>query len=274
MRIAFVGCGAAGRPLGLAWHRAGHEIGAVLARTSAADAVREMGAGEAGGSLEDADVVVFATPDDVLEEAAAAHRLTGTQVALLLSGERPSTVLQPTGARTASLHPLRAFADLETSVVSLPQTFFFVEGEAADVAEELARDLGGQVARISTGSKTLYHAGAAVASNFTVTLLALARDLLVRAGVDEDLALDALVRLARGSVDNVAKVGIPTALTGPAARGDVAVVARHLASLDAGQRELYCSLLSATLPVARAKGGLSPDAEQALRLLLPCRPDR
>ncbi|MHC4930962.1 MAG: Rossmann-like and DUF2520 domain-containing protein [Planctomycetota bacterium] len=274
MRIAFVGCGAAGRPLAIAWSRAGHRIGAVLARSSAEETVRILGAGEPGGSLESADVVVFATPDDVLEEVAAAHPLASGQVALHLSGERPSTVLESTGARTASLHPLRAFADLESSVAALESTFFFVEGEAVEVAEDLARDLGGSVARIATESKTLYHAGAAIASNYTVTLLALARELFVRAGVDEKAALEALVQLARGSVDNVASVGLPKGLTGPAARGDVSVIARHLAALDVGSRELYCSLLGATLPIARAKGGLSESAEQALRLLLPCKPTR
>jgi len=274
MRIAFVGCGAAGRPLGIAWLRAGHRIGAVLARSSAEEAARVLGAGEPGGSLAGADVVVFATPDDVLEEVAAAYPLAPGQVALHLSGERPSTVLEPTGARTASLHPLRAFADLESSLAALESTFFFVEGEAVEVAEELARDLGGKVARIATESKTLYHAGAAIASNYTVTLLALARELFVRAGVDGEAALEALVQLARGSVENVSSVGIPKGLTGPAARGDVAVIARHLAALDVNGRELYCALLGATLPIARAKGGLSESAEQTLRLLLPSKPAR
>ena len=108
MRIAFVGCGSAGRPLGVAWARAGHEIGAVVCRTSAADAVAVLGQGTPGGDLTDADVVVFATPDDVLAAAAKEHTLRAEQVALHLSGAHASTILAPTGARTASLHPLRA----------------------------------------------------------------------------------------------------------------------------------------------------------------------
>jgi predicted short-subunit dehydrogenase-like oxidoreductase (DUF2520 family) len=265
MRIAFVGCGAAGRPLGIAWRRAGHGIGAVLARRSAKDAVRALGAGVPGGSLDDAAVVVFATPDDALAEAARAHPLRAGQVAIHLSGAHPSTILAPTGARTAGLHPLRAFADLDAD---FSRTWCFVEGEATDVAERLARDLGAKVARIATERKALYHAAAAIASNYTVTLLAVARDLFREAGVEEAHALEALVQLVRGAVDNVGRVGLPKGLTGPAARGDVDVIRAHLDALEGERRELYARLLEATLPLARAKGGLSREAEKDLRALL------
>lgn len=268
MRIAFVGCGAAGRALAVAWRRKGHAIGAVHARTSAAAAVKAIGAGVPDGPLDDADVVVFGTPDDAIAEAAKRHRLKPKQVALHLSGAHPSTLLAPTGARTASLHPLCAFADLEAALAALPRAFCFVEGEACDVAEKLARDLTPHVARLETGKKILYHAGAAIASNYTVTLLALARDLFVEAGVREGTALEALVELVRGSLDNVAKVGIPKGLTGPAARGDVDLVRRHVEALDPATRTLYLALLEATLPIARAKGGLSAEAESALRRVL------
>ncbi len=268
MRIAFVGCGAAGRALAVAWRRKGHAIGAVHARRSAAEVVKVIGAGVPNGPLDDADVVVFGTPDDALAEVAKRHRLAPKQVALHLSGAHPSTVLAPTGARTASLHPLCAFADLEAALAALPRAFCFVEGEAADVAEKLARELTPHVARLDTGKKILYHAGAAIASNYTVTLLAVARDLLVEAGVPAGVALDALVALVRGSLDNVEKVGIPQALTGPVARGDVDLVRRHIEALDGPVRALYVALLEATLPLARARGTLSAQAEASLRRVL------
>ena len=92
MRIAFVGCGAAGRPLGAAWRGKGHSIGAVRTRSTAADAVGVMGEGTPGGSLADADVVVFATPDDALAGVAREHALSATQVALRLWEKTEPTV--------------------------------------------------------------------------------------------------------------------------------------------------------------------------------------
>jgi len=225
-----------------------------------------LGQGTPSGSLDDAGVVVFATPDDTLAEAAAAHPLRTDQVALHLSGAHPSTVLEPTGAKTASLHPLRAFADVEGALAALPQTWFFVEGDP--VAEQLAEDLGGHVARISSRAKLRYHAGATIASNYLVTLLSTARDLFVDAGVEPDAALAALVALARGAVDNVGSVGLPQALTGPAARGDEELVRRHVDALSGETRDLYLALLGATIPIARAKGSLGGDAEKALRAML------
>jgi len=267
VEIAFVGCGAAGRPLAAAWRRAGHTIGAVHARSRAAEAVRVIGGGTPGGDVRTADVVVFATPDDMLATVAARIRLGREQVALHLSGAYASTVLQPTGARTASLHPLRAFADFEGALAALPETWFFVEGEAAAVAEQLVGDLGAPCARIDTAKKASYHAAAAIASNYCVTLLALARDLFVDAGVADDEALAALVALAGGAVENVGRVGLPDALTGPAARGDVEVIEGHLAALPPAAGAIYRALLGATLPVARARGGLTAEAEDRLRRL-------
>ena len=271
MKLAFIGCGAAGRPMAIAWREAGHELGAIVCRTPAtsAEAARAIGGGTPGGDPRDADVVVFATPDDSIASAAAAHALRADQVALHLSGAHPSTLLAPTGARVASLHPLCAFASA-TAEIRLSETHFFVEGGAGavEVAEQLARDVGPHVARIQTANKLLYHAGAAIASNYVVTLLAIARELFGDAGVEPEPALAALTQLARGAVDNVGRVGLPAALTGPAARGDVELVSAHLDVLGGELRALYQHLLTATLPLAYAKGGAGAEALKAMRALV------
>lgn len=267
MRIGFVGCGAAGRALAVAWSRAGHQIGSIVTRGSSKEAVAAIGAGLADGSSHDDDVVVFATPDDALAGAAAQHRLTPGHVALHLSASHPSTILEPTGAKTAGLHPLRAFADLEAAVSSLPGTYFFVEGEAADVAEQLARDIGGIPSRVATDQKTLYHVGATLAANYSVTLLARACRLFGQAGVDEATAQAALLRLARGALDNVEASGLARGLTGPVARGETQLVGQHLLAVDDETRALLARLIEATIPLAEEKGTLSPDAAAELRRL-------
>ena len=268
MRIGFVGCGAAGRALAVAWRRAGHEIGSIVTRNSSNEAVAAIGAGAADGPFDDDDVVVFATPDDALAGVATDHRLTSGHVALHLSASHPSTILDPTGAKTAGLHPLRAFADLETAVASLPGTYFFVEGEAADVAEQLARDVGGIPSRIATGQKTLYHAGATLAANYTVALLARACRLFGEAGVEKATAQAALLRLARGALDNVEQSGLAHGLTGPVARGETRLVEQHLLAVDDETRALLARLIEAAIPLAEEKGTLSPEAAAALRRLL------
>lgn len=261
MKIAFVGCGAAGRALARLWLRAGHEIGAIQNRSTSADAVVAIGAGTADGSLDDADVVVFATPDDALSKAASDIALRPDQVAIHLSGALPSTVLQPTGARVASLHPLRAFASID---VDMSGTWCFVEGDV--IAEQLARDLGAEVARIETDRKLLYHAGAAIASNYLVTLFDWARRCFRGAGIDaEDTEADAaILALMRGTLDNVAAKGAAEGLTGPIARGDLDVIQGHLAALPEAEKPLYCALLEATIPLGLVRGTLDPKTAKKL----------
>ena len=61
----------------------------------------------------------------------------------------------------------------------------------------------------------------------------------------------------QSTLDNLACLGLPTALTGPIARGDVYTVRRHLAALGAKAPELvdiYRTLGRVTLRVARDKG--------------------
>ncbi|MGH2516448.1 MAG: Rossmann-like and DUF2520 domain-containing protein, partial [Ktedonobacterales bacterium] len=68
----------------------------------------------------------------------------------------------------------------------------------------------------------------------------------------------------------------PNALSGPIARGDVATAAAHLAWLDAqvarapeaaALRNAYIALAELTLPVALARGALTPADADVLRAL-------
>ena len=72
------------------------------------------------------------------------------------------------------------------------------------------------------------------------------------------------------SLSNIENVGIADALTGPIARGDAAVVERHLAEMESKTPELvtcYKLLGNKTIAVAREKGTLLPDAEILLKKL-------
>ena len=62
-----------------------------------------------------------------------------------------------------------------------------------------------------------------VASNHLVALLGQVE----RIAAEVDVPLDALIGLARGSLDNVAALGPADALTGPASRGDDETIERH-----------------------------------------------
>ena len=121
----------------------------------------------------------------------------------------------------------------------------------------LVLSLDGRPVPLDSASKALYHAAACAASNYLVTLVDYAACLMVKAGVPPDVAMPALLPLVAGTVENLETVGLPDALTGPIARGDVGTVKGHLAALQAAPGDLvrlYVALARKTVEVAAAEG--------------------
>ena len=83
-----------------------------------------------------------------------------------------------------------------------------------------------------------------------------------RAGVDGDEGLAALLPLVRSTLDSIESDGVPEALRGPIARGDVDTVALHLRALDDDQARLYAIIGAEALELSR--GGLDPSVYEAL----------
>jgi predicted short-subunit dehydrogenase-like oxidoreductase (DUF2520 family) len=92
----------------------------------------------------------------------------------------------------------------------------------------LARTLGLEPFQLADEKRAVYHAGAAIASNYLVTLRRAAGSLLESAGAPPE-ALDPLMRR---TIENGFE------LTGPIARGDWATVDAHVAAIRAERPEL------------------------------------
>ncbi len=169
--------------------------------------------------------------------ACAAYHMSGAL------GTDPLAPLAERGYMVGVLHPLQALADPLRGARLLRGSAFGVSGDAGAVAQarRLVRALGGRVLLVSPGRRPLYHAGAVFASNVVVAALAVARRILVGAGVPSEEAVEALLALARGSLENVEVLGLEGALTGPVVRGDVETVDLHLRALEPRDRSLYVS---------------------------------
>jgi predicted short-subunit dehydrogenase-like oxidoreductase (DUF2520 family) len=275
--VGFIGAGKVGTALASLFNARGVLVTAVSGRSPAGSLRMTLAAGldpdaamDRTETLRRSGIVFLTVPDDAIEplcrEIAEQGGWRPGQGVVHCSGALPSSVLQAAkdaGALTASFHPLQAFASLEAALHNMPGSAFALEGDPALVAElEILVDvLGGTAIRLDPGEKTLYHAAAAIASNYTVTLAALASDLLVRQGIapDANTALRYLLPLLRGTVENMEALGLPDALTGPLARGDAGTVARHLQALDnvaPDLADLYRHLARITLPLAQEKSNL------------------
>jgi len=74
----------------------------------------------------------------------------------------------------------------------------------------------------------------------------------VRAGLDAEAAQNVMTRLLAGAVANLQHTTPDEALTGPAARGDLGTIERHLAALagDPELQRLYRALADRAMKLA------------------------
>jgi predicted short-subunit dehydrogenase-like oxidoreductase (DUF2520 family) len=199
---------------------------------------------ERGIALESAapELVLLCVPDRAIAEVAAATPV-GPWIAHV-SGATPLDALDP-HTRRFGLHPLQSFSK-ERGPEQLDGVWGAVSADTEDarvIGRWLAETLGLLPFDLDDDKRAAYHAGAAVASNYLVTLRAAARSLLEAADVPPD-ALDPLIR-------GVMDTGFQ--LTGPIARGDWETVERHLAVIRAERpelEELYLVLAAATARIA------------------------
>ena len=270
--LNIVGAGRVGQTLGRLWASAGiFQLHAVLARTHerAQQACDFIGAGQACtdlGSLPAADVWLLSVPDSQIAPVALALATQATvsglpRPALVFhcSGAQASDQLAPLrqlGWDTASAHPLLSFAQPERALTQFDGTPCALEGDAAALKtlETVFSQIGGRCFALAAKDKLLYHAGAVFATNFLPVLQDLAEQLWQRSGMPEDLAQQMRSSLLHNAVNNIVALGPQAALTGPAARGDTALVARQqqaLAGWNPQVGEAYAALSQLAAQLAR-----------------------
>jgi predicted short-subunit dehydrogenase-like oxidoreductase (DUF2520 family) len=294
-RVGLVGAGSLGSSLGRALAARGARVVAVASRTPAravalAAQIPDCDAVATPAELvRRADTVFLAVPDDAIAAVAASIPWRAGHAGVHLSGAQglePLAVAAAAGARIAALHPLMTFpASMRAAPLpALLQRFagctWALEANdpaLADALADVVRALGGRIVALASEDRVPYHAAAVLASNDIVALLGAAVRLWEGFGVAPEDALAALLPLTRAAVESLSTSGLPAALTGPVARGDLGTVAAHLAWLDERAlaqadlvplRDAYVALARLALPLARAKGGLSPEAADRLRALL------
>ena len=178
---------------------------------------------------EDAELALLCVPDTAIRDVAS--RLSPGQVRWVAhtSGATSLAALDP-HERRFGLHPLQTFT-LSRGPEQLDGAFAAVtaeNGESRERGFELARLLGLEPFELADDARPLYHAGAAIASNYLVTLHRVASELFGAAGAPPE----ALAPLMRGRIET----GLE--LTGRCERGDWETVEAHRAAIRATRPEL------------------------------------
>jgi predicted short-subunit dehydrogenase-like oxidoreductase (DUF2520 family) len=148
------------------------------------------------------------------------------------SGALSSSVLAALAAigwKTASAHCILSFSSAMAAIEQFPGTACALEGdrEAVTSLNTAFESIGAQCFHIESDQKLLYHAAAVFATNFLPVLQTLAEDAWSASGVPTALLPGLRESLLRNAVANILRTGPMGALTGPAARGDRAAIARQ-----------------------------------------------
>lgn len=189
------------------------------------------------------ELVLLCVPDRAVQRVAAALPRSDARVVAHCAGSLGLEVLGD-HPRVASVHPLVSLPDAEVGADRLVGAWFAVSGDEA--VGEVVAALDGTPVSVASEKRSAYHAAAAVASNHLVALLAEVERVAAIAGVP----LDAYLGLVRGTVDNVAALGVHEALTGPAARGDWETVRAHLDAIGPSERDEYLAGLASAARLA------------------------
>jgi len=245
MDVSFIGSG------NLAWHlapaldNAGYVVREVYSRNPRhAEALT--------GRLYQADVkasldfstsksalFIIATSDDAIQEVAMNVVLPDDATLIHCSGSQPLSILQfAAAANTGVLYPLQTFS--KSKRVDFKNIPIFVESSSEESEKKLtamARAISEKTRKITSEERKALHVAAVFASNFPNHLLAIAKSILQANSLEFDL----LKPLIQETVSKGLAVGPEQAQTGPAVRGDLEVLDRHMEFLAEDEKvaEIY-----------------------------------
>src|SRR5260221_5282590 len=219
MRLGILGGGRAAWAFGSTWRRIGWPIDGVWLRSASQSRLPELlqAPRQAIGDF-DADLLLVAVSDRAIEEVAA------------LVPPTKAVLFHASGAMASvrdgfSLHPLKSLPPVGMPS-DLGGALLVFEGAHRGMAEAIAEACGARFAAIGATDKVRYHAGAVFGANYVAALLDIAEELV---GLDD--AREELAGLAISAVENWRAHRDARRFTGPAARGDVEVITRHLDAL-------------------------------------------
>jgi len=281
IRIGFIGAGTVGNALAVRLSLKGYAVVAVASRSrSSADKLAERVAGCAAydhkqSVVDNADLIFITTPDDAIAGVASELNWHSGQGVVHCSGADSVASLEPAkqaGAQIGGFHPLQTFASVDHAIKNIPGSTFAIEseGKLLETLKEMVLALEGNWIKLSSEDKTLYHTAAVLSCNYLVTLVKLSADLWKTFGATSQEAVQALMPLLRGTLNNIENVGIPNCLTGPIARGDSGTIKKHVTALEKSAPEAlsaYRELGLHTVPIALAKGTIDDKKAEELREL-------
>ena len=243
--ISFIGSG------NLAWHlapaldNAGFIVKEVYSRNArhAASLTERLYQAEVKATLDfstsPSSIFFVTVNDESISEIAREIILPDDAVLAHTSGSVPLADLQFAATSNIGVfYPLQTFT--KNKKIDFKQTPIFIESvnQGTDaVLTTLAKAISGQVKKIASEERKAMHIAAVFASNFTNHMLSISKGIMEQNGLNYEW----LKPLISETINKSLQLGPEEAQTGPAMRGDLEILEKHLTFLqdDEAVAEIY-----------------------------------
>jgi predicted short-subunit dehydrogenase-like oxidoreductase (DUF2520 family) len=190
-------------------------------------------------SLSSSRIFIIAAADDAIAEIAQEIALPDNSILVHTSGSQPLSVLGYAAASSIGVfYPLQTFTKgKKIEWKEIPILIESEDGASEKVLKEMAKAISKKIYTVSSADRKALHVAAVFASNFTNYMLTLSKEVLD----EHQLSFDLLKPLIAETVNKAFVIGPENAQTGPAKRGDLEILDRHIEFLqtDEGVAELY-----------------------------------
>jgi predicted short-subunit dehydrogenase-like oxidoreductase (DUF2520 family) len=184
-------------------------------------------------------VFIIATSDDAIEQVVQEIILPEDAILIHTSGSQPLTILGYAATQNLGvLYPLQTFSkDKKVEFNDVPVFIESANGTTEKVLRAMGSALSSNVVNINSFERKALHVAAIFASNFTNHMLLVAQDIMK----EHSLIYDWLKPLIAEMINKSLTIGPENAQTGPARRGDLEILDKHLEFLhdDPPAAELY-----------------------------------
>lgn len=244
-KLTFIGSGNVATNLAHAFDKAGHTIVQVVSKNieNAKSLARKFGAyyGEEISELyNDADFILICVSDESYKAVVDSLPYNLNAIICHTSGAVNATVLEPYGSEYGVLYPLQSMT--KENKVDFQSVPLFVEGSSKATKQkiwDLAESISGMVDEVSSQDRLRYHLAAVFANNYTNLMYVLAEQILK----NSNLKFKYLLPIIAQTAERLKEHNPREVQTGPAKRGDVEVIRRHLDLIDdEATKKIYSSL--------------------------------
>jgi len=184
-------------------------------------------------------IFIIAVSDDVIQDIAQDIILPDDAILVHTSGSQPLSVLGYAATPNIGVfYPMQTFT--KGKKVDFKEIPIFIEAEepqTENVLMNMGKAISKKVFKTTSESRKALHVAAVFASNFTNHMLTLSKEILAEHKLDFELLKPLIIETINKSLS----IGPENAQTGPARRGDLEILDKHMEFLqsDEARAEVY-----------------------------------